>query len=79
MPTGASPIATNPLQTDITTDLAWQEEQVDRLLGFEVLQSVLNARYQPMEAERLADKISLDKGVSYRIVQSIQNTINARR
>ena len=67
------------LQTDQTADPLWQEEHIDRLLAFEVLQAVIHARYQPMDAERLSDKIGLDKGISYRIVKSIQNTVNARQ
>jgi hypothetical protein len=74
-----SPTGMSRCQTDITADPDWQDEQIDRLLAFEVLQAHLHAKFQPMEAERLADKISLDKGISYRIVQSIQSKLNARQ
>jgi len=57
---------------DITIDPEWQAEQVDRLLGFELLQQAIHARYQPIDAAHLADKVALDKGMAYRIVQSIQ-------
>ena len=73
------PTGMSRCQTDITADPDWQSEQIDRLLGFEVLQAHLHARFQPMDAERLADKISLDKGISHRIVKSIQNQLNARQ
>lgn len=68
----------NHCLNDITLDPAWREEQVDRLLGFEILQNALNARYAPVEPARLADKISADKGIAYRILQSIK-TNHARR
>lgn len=60
---------------DPTMDRAWQEEQTDRLLGHEILSRALRAEFQPMDAERLSDKIGLDKGVAFRVVQSIQKNL----
>lgn len=64
---------------DPTADRNWQDEQTDRLLGYEVLSRSMRAEFQPMDAERLSDKIGLDKGVAFRVVQSIQKslTLNA--
>jgi len=66
--------ATPTLETDITLDAAWQAQQVDIFLGFEILQHALNARYQPLDAAVLADKVALDKGIAHRIVKKIQSS-----
>jgi hypothetical protein len=64
------------LESDITLDPKWQDEQVDRLLGFEILQRMLHAEYQPIEAAVLADKVAIDKGAAYRIIRSIEQNLN---
>lgn len=64
------------LEFDITLDPKWQDEQVDRLLGFEILQRMLHAKYQPIEAAVLADKVAIDKGAAYRIIRSIEQNLN---
>ncbi len=63
---------------DITTSREWQEEQIDRLLGFEILSRSLRAQYQPIDPAILADKIGLDKGTAFRIVQQIKQNLNER-
>lgn len=63
---------------DITTSCQWQEEQIDRLLGFEILSRSLRAQYQPIDPSVLADKIGLDKGNAFRIVQQIKQNLNER-
>lgn len=73
------PIVMKCLDPDITLDAKWQGEQNDRLLGFEVLQQMLHARYQPIEAAILADKVAIDKGAAYRIILSIKNNLNGKR
>ena len=67
------------LESDITLDPKWQDEQVDRLLGFEILQRMLHAEYQPIEAAILADKDAIDKGAAYRIIRSIEQNLNGNR
>jgi hypothetical protein len=67
------------LESDITLDPKWQDEQVDRLLGFEILQRMLHAEYQPIEAAILADKVAIDKGAAYRIIRSIEHNLNGNR
>lgn len=57
---------------DITTSRPWRDEQVDRLLGFEILHRTLRAKYQPIEPAILADKIGLDKGTEFRIIKQIK-------
>ncbi len=63
-------------ERDCTLDPLWLEEQMDRLLGFEILQRTLNASYQPMAPELLSDKIGADKGVTHKIVKSIQKSLD---
>lgn len=67
-----------PKEVDITEDEAWVEEQTDRLIAWELLQRSLHAQYAPMESAELADKIGSDKGLSYRIIDHIQTTLNER-
>ena len=57
---------------DITTDPEWEAEQVDRLLGFEVLRHAVEARYQEVAPVELADRTALDKGYAYRIVEKLR-------
>ncbi len=61
--------------TDITLDPAWLQDQADRLLGFEILSNALHARYQPIDPERLADKIGADKGYSFMVVKNIKRAL----
>ena len=64
-------------ESDITLSPEWQAEQMDRLLGFEILTRTLTAQYQPINPELLADKIGAHKGVAYTIVQNLQRKLNA--
>lgn len=59
----------------ITLDPVWLDEQMDRFLGFEILVRTLRAAYQPINPECLADKIGADKGISHKIVKSIQRNL----
>ena len=66
------------LDADITLNEAWQEEQTDRLLGYEILKHTMTADYHPVEPADLADKIAADKGLSHRIIESLQEHFNAQ-
>lgn len=70
------PTDTAPCEIDYTNNPEWIEAQMDRLIGFELLCRSLKAQYQPIEPERLADKIGIDKGISHRIANSIKEDIN---
>jgi hypothetical protein len=59
------------LEADTTMDAAWQAENMDRLLGFEILSRTLRATFQPMAPELLADKVGMDKGMSFKMVKEI--------
>ncbi len=69
------PTATKCLADDVTIDPAWLLEQTDRLLGFEVLQHALKADFHGMDATKLAERVALDKNVSYRITQRIKREL----
>jgi hypothetical protein len=66
-------------EIDITLDPEWQAEQMDRLLGFEILTRTLRAQYQPIPPEVLADKIGMDKGFTHQIIKQLQRKLNATR
>lgn len=60
---------------DPTLNPAWQAEQMDRLLGFEILTRTLNACYQPMAPELLADKVGANKSFSNKIIVGLQRKL----
>lgn len=60
---------------DVTTDPFWQAEQMDRLLGFEVLKKVCTADPDPVPPSLLADKIGLNKGFSHAMILSISQKL----
>ena len=65
-----------PSDTDPSADPVWQAEQADRLLGFEVLQHVMRADYHPVPADALADKVGIDKNLTYRILEKLRPQLN---
>ena len=67
-----------PRKIDKTDDPAWMEKQTDRLIAWELLQRSLHAQYAPIESAELADKIGSDKGLTYRIIDRLQTTLNER-
>jgi hypothetical protein len=60
---------------DPTLNPAWQAEQMDRLLGFEILTRTLSACYQPMAPELLADKVGANKSFSNKIIVGLQRKL----
>lgn len=64
------------LAVDPTLDPEWQAEQMDRLLGFEILTRTLRACYQPLEPEVLADKIGANKGFTFKLLQNVKSRLN---
>lgn len=54
---------------DITTNRMWLAEQVDRLLGFEVLTKAISGNPSPMPPSLLADKIGVYKGYPFAIIK----------
>lgn len=69
----AKPTGTKPSEeSDPSLCPEWQAEQVDRLLGFEILTRALSACYQPVSPERLGDKLGVGKGFSNRIIVDVK-------
>jgi hypothetical protein len=62
-------------ESDITLNPEWQAEQMDRLLGFEILTRALQARYHPVPPELLADKVGANKGFANNIIVKIQRRL----
>lgn len=61
---------------DVTTDPIWKAEQMDRLLGFEVLKKVCTGDPDPIPPLLLADKIGVNKGFSFDMLENISNNLN---
>ena len=66
-------------ESDITLNPEWQAEQMDRLLGFEILTRALTARYHPIPPELLADKVGANKGLTNSIIVKIQRNLNEKQ
>jgi len=66
-----------PRLLDVTSDPAWKDEQMDRLLGFEILKKICMADPDPIPPALLADKIGLNKGFSYVMIESISRKLKA--
>lgn len=60
------------LSPDITLNPQWEAEQVDRLVGFEILRRAVDARYQPVNPADLADRVAVDKGYPNRIIEKLR-------
>lgn len=65
------------LFADPSTDPVWLGQQMDRLLGYEILIRTCRAQYQEMKPEVLADKIGAHKGIAYSITESIKAKLHA--
>lgn len=61
---------------DVTTDPVWVAEQMDRLLGFEVLNMAVSGDPTPIAPHVLADKIGVYKGLPHRIITGIASRFN---
>lgn len=69
----AKPTGTKPSEeSDLSLCPEWQAEQMDRLLGFEILTRALAGCYQPVPPELLADKVGAGKGFSNRIIVDVK-------
>lgn len=62
-------------EDDPTSNKEWLSEQVDRLLGFEILHRTLHAQYQPIEPTALSDKTGLDRNAAKRIVTHLRTIL----
>ena len=66
-------------EDDPTSNREWLDEQVDRLLGFEILHRTIHAQYQPLEATVLSDKTGLDRNAAKRIINNLRTVLNEQR
>jgi hypothetical protein len=58
--------------SDITTDPVWVNEQIDRLLGWELLRRELMCDVTPVETMELCDSIGVNKGYVHTVLQSVK-------
>jgi hypothetical protein len=61
-----------PLCRDITTDSAWIDEQVDRLLAFELLTKAVSGDPTPVSNALLVEKIGVHRGFTFGILGQIR-------
>jgi hypothetical protein len=66
-------------EDDPTSNREWLAEQVDRLLGFEILHRSIHATYQPLEATALSDKTGIDRNAAKRIINNLRKTLHDHR
>lgn len=76
---GPLPIVMQNSEDDPTSNREWLNEQVDRLLAFEILYRSIHAKYQPLEATALSDKTGLDRNAAKRIINNIRQVLNEPR
>lgn len=60
------------LSKDITTDKAWIDEQIDRLLGWEFLRRELMCDVTPIGTAELCDNIGVNKGYVHAVLKSVK-------
>jgi hypothetical protein len=60
---------------DVTTDPKWINEQIDRLLAWEVLQREFMCVSEPMEILHLCDSIGVNKGFVHSTLVSIRKKL----
>lgn len=63
---------------DVTTDPRWINEQIDRLLGWEVLQREFMGASEPMEILHLCDSIGVNKGFVNTTLVSIRQKLHGK-
>jgi len=64
---------------DITTNEVWIGEQVDRVLGWEILKKNINRDFRPTKPKDLCDKIGVCDQYVYQVVQSVKKKLNANQ
>lgn len=62
-------------EKDITADPVWQKEQVDRLLGWELLRRSLLCEMHGMEIQELCDRIGVNKGYVHKVLTSARQKL----
>ena len=63
---------------DLTLDKRWQQEQTDRLLGFEILVRTLTGKSgMEVDPEKVDDLIAAPRSAARTILQKLKNRLNA--
>ena len=72
--------ATDTSPLDITLDPDFIDQQVDRLLSWEILQRYCNNQENiPMKPLDLCDKIGVNKGYVHQVITTVRKKLNAER
>ena len=72
--------ATDTSQQDITLNQDFIDEQIDRLLAWEILQRYSRSYENlPMKPLDLCDKIGVNKGYVHQVITTVRKKLNAER
>lgn len=72
--------ASDTSQQDLTLDGEFINNQIDRLLGWEILQRYCNNEENlPMKPLDLCDKIGVNKGYVHQVIITVRKKLNAER
>lgn len=72
--------ASDTSQQDLTLDQDFIDNQIDRLLGWEILQRYCNNQENlPMKPLDLCDKIGVNKGYVHQVIITVRKKLNAER
>lgn len=72
--------ASDTSQQDLTLDQDFINNQIDRLLGWEILQRYCNNQENlPMKPLDLCDKIGVNKGYVHQVIITVRKKLNAER
>ena len=74
MPT-ALPTDMTRTERDPTLDPKWLGENLDRMLGYEILQRSIRAEYQEMNPVQLEDAVGADYGLYTRIINKTRSLL----
>ena len=66
-------------EDDPTSNQEWLNEQIDRLLGFEILHRSVSAAYQPLEVTTLCDLTGINRNASKRIIDTLRKNLHDQR
>jgi hypothetical protein len=69
---------TDTFPRDITLDPEFVDQQIDRMLGWEILNRYLNHQVNiPMQPLELCDKIGVNKGYVHQVIKTVKQKLNA--
>lgn len=73
-------LASDTSQQDLTLDQDFIDNQIDRLLGWEILQRYCNNQENlPMKPLDLCDRIGVNKGYVHQVIITVRKKLNAER